>query len=292
MVEKVIRKFMRYPGGLYKAVTFSYDDNGKSNIRLAKTLNKYGIKCTFNINSGRIFGTSSDNENHLSYEEIKENMLALGHEVAVHGKNHRAPGILSVLEGITEFFDCRKELEENLGVIVRGMAYPDAGIRRIYTNTSYEKIRNYLSEMGIVYSRTLGSDNDTFDIPSDWFNWMPTAHHNNPKLMEYIDKFNKTNFSNVYANTRFPKLFYLWGHSYEYENNGWELLDDICKELSGKEDVWYATNIEIYDYITAYESLIWSVDEKTVYNPTSKEIWFEINGEKTYSVKPNETLKI
>lgn len=289
----VVRKFMRYPGGIAKAVTFSYDDNHKYNIRLAKTLNKYGIKCTFNINSGSIYNSTCDNENLLSYEDIKENMLAFGHEIAVHGKNHRAPGILSVMEGVTEFIDCRKELEENLGLIIRGMAYPDAGIRRIYTNTSYEKIRSYLSDMGIVYSRTLGGDNNSFDLPSDWFSWMPTAHHTNPELMEYIDKFNEINFDNIYRNARFPRLFYLWGHSYEFNNdNNWDYLENICKELSGREDVWYATNIEIYDYITAYESLIWSADEKTVYNPTAKEIWFEINGEKNYSVKPNQTLKL
>ena len=42
--------YMRFPGGKSKCVTFSYDDDRKSDIRLSDMLNKYGIKCTFNIN--------------------------------------------------------------------------------------------------------------------------------------------------------------------------------------------------------------------------------------------------
>ncbi len=288
----IVRKYMRYPGGLKKAVTFSYDDNNKYNIRLAKTLHKHGIKCTFNINSGRINKTTCDNENYLTYDDIKENILNLSHEVAVHGKDHIAPGAVSVLEGINEFLDCRKDLEKNLGLIIRGMAYPNDGIRHINPGNSYENIRNYLAELGIVYSRTLGFDNNDFELPTDWFNWKPTAHHKNPNLMNYIDEFVNLDVDAKYHTTRYSKLFYLWGHAFEFEyDNNWELLDEICENLAGKEDIWYATNIEIYDYIKAYNSLIWSADHKTVYNPTVTKIWIEIN-DVMYTVSPGETLKL
>ena len=42
-------QFLRYPGGLCKAVTLSYDDGAKADARLAETLNRYGLKCTFNL---------------------------------------------------------------------------------------------------------------------------------------------------------------------------------------------------------------------------------------------------
>ncbi len=288
----VARKFMRYPNGLKKAVTFSYDDNHKYNIRLAKTLHKYGIKCTFNLNSGTIYKSLGDNENYMSYEDIKENIIGLGHEVAVHGKDHRAPGSMSVLEGISEFLDCRRELEENLDMIIRGMAYPNDGIRHITPGNSYENIKNYLKELGIVYSRTLGYDNDLFDLPTDWFNWKPNAHHKNGNLMNYIDKFVKLPLDKAYHTYRYSKLFYLWGHAFEFEgDNNWELLDEICREISGKEDIWYATNIEIYEYVEAYNSLIWSANGERVHNPTATEVWLEIN-DVLYSVKPNGTIKI
>ena len=38
--------------GKLKAVTFSYDDGMTQDIRLIELLNKYNLKCTFNINSG------------------------------------------------------------------------------------------------------------------------------------------------------------------------------------------------------------------------------------------------
>ena len=45
-------RFLRFPDGKAKAVTFSYDDGCRDDIRLAKTLTEHGIRCTFNLNSG------------------------------------------------------------------------------------------------------------------------------------------------------------------------------------------------------------------------------------------------
>lgn len=45
----------------------------------------------------------------------------------------------------------------------------------------------------------------------------------------------------------------MWGHSYEFENNNnWDILKNFCKTAGGREDIWYATNIEICDYISAF----------------------------------------
>lgn len=38
--------------GKNKAVTFSYDDGVTQDIQLVNLFNKYGLKCTFNLNSG------------------------------------------------------------------------------------------------------------------------------------------------------------------------------------------------------------------------------------------------
>lgn len=173
------------------------------------------------------------------------------------------------------------------------MAYPDSGITKLSNGASYEKIKQYLTDLDIVYSRTLGGDNDEFVLPNDWHAWMPTAHHINPKIMEYIDKFLNIDLSqNAYGTRREPRLFYLWGHSCEFErNNNWKLLEDICIKLSGKSDIWYATNMEIYEYVNAYNSLIYSANGKIVYNPTLLDIWFDVDG-KEYKISSGETLNI
>ena len=84
----------------------------------------------------------------------------------------------------------------------------------------------------------------------------------------------------------------MWGHTYEFErDNNWEDIEIIAERLGGKDNVWYATNIEVYDYVEAYRSLLWSADSNRVYNPSAKRIWFS-RGKKLYSVEPGETLDI
>lgn len=282
-------RFLRFPGGVRKAVTLSYDDGIRHDIRLAQTLDRYGMKCTFNINSG--FIAEKDGEYHLSEKEIQEHLLNSGHEIAVHGEFHRAPGKQRPIDGIQDALNCRLDLERRFGRLVRGMAYPDSGITAFANNADYAHIRQYLKDLDIVYSRTLGGDNAGFELPCDWLAWMPTAHHVNPQLPEYIAQFNALD-EGGYIAAQTPKLFYLWGHSYEFENNNnWDLLETICEQLSGKEDVWYATNMEIYDYVNAYDQLIYSADGHTVYNPALFEIWFSVDGAIS-SIKSGETIRI
>lgn len=279
-------RFVRFPGGKPKAVTFSYDDGIKSDLRLADILDEYNIKCTFNIPNTSIGGTGC-----LSEDEIR-NLHKNGHEIAVHCARHRAPGQIRPIEGIRDVMENRIALENILGCIIRGMAYPNSGITRMESGTSYEVIRNYLKSLDIAYARTLGGDNDSFYIPEDWYAWMPTAHHNNPKIFDYIDKFTAFSPDNMYYSSKGARLFYIWGHSYEFANeNNWDRLKKICEKLANRDDIYYATNIEIYDYVNAYYSLMYSADEKMAYNPSFIKIWFECDG-KLYCIEPGETIKL
>ena len=280
--------FIRFPEGKAKAVTFSYDDSTRSDIRLAKTLSDYGMKCTFNVNSDFV----DHPPYYLTADEIRENFIDKGHEIALHGARHITLGRITALEGIKEMLNCRLGLEKTFDTIVRGMAYAGSGIRIFETTTDLETIKGYLKDLGIVYARTLGKDNADFLLPSDWLEWMPTAHHDNPNLLEWVDKFVELELQSGYIFRRESRLLYIWGHSSEFDGNGnWDRLEEICKKLSSDNDIWYATNIEIYDYVTAYNSLVWSADGKTVYNPTLKTVWFMAD-EKLCKISSGETLKI
>ena len=68
-------------------------------------------------------------------------------------------------------------------------------------------------------------------------------------------------------------------------------MEEICQKLSGHEEIWYATNIEICDYVEAYKRLVYSADGYTVYNPTVTTVWFDVDSV-LYSIAPGETLKI
>ena len=276
-------RYLRYPGGKAKAVTLSYDDGCNSDMRFSDVITKAGLKCTFNVCS----------ECSLSAEQIKEYVLDRGHEVAVHCAHHRAPGVQSAIAGIKEVLDCRLALEEKFDMIIRGMAYPDTGITYFANGASYENIKRYLTDLDIAYARTLNGDNNNFRLPDDWHAWMPTVRHANPEVLEYIDEFVSFEMlPNVYPSRRYPRLFYLWGHSFEFDGaNNWELLDTICEKLGNKKDTWYATNMEIYEYVNAYNSLVFSADETRIYNPTLFDIWLEIDGE-VMCIKPGETIKL
>ncbi len=281
-------QFLRFPGGKPKALTFSYDDGCIEDIRFSQILTNHGLKGTFNLNCDVLRKGSG-----LSQADVEEYLLSKGHEIAVHGQLHRAEGGMRPIEGIRDVLECRLELEEKYGRIIRGMAFPDFGITKMYNGASYETIKNYLKELDIVYARTLSGDNNRFALPEDWLAWMPTAHHNNPALMEWLDEFLDFDYNakGIYCANRGPRLCYIWGHSYEFERNqNWELAEQICEKVAGKEDVWYATNMEIYEYVTAYQSLVYSADGRRIYNPTLKTIWME-RDEKLYSIQPGEEVK-
>ena len=125
-------RFLRFPGGKCKAVTLSYDDGAPEDIPFLEIINRYGLKCTFNLNSRGLLAGKG-----ISVQDAKD-MLAAGHEVAVHGAEHLAEGLLSPLDGIREVLHCREELEQALGTIIRGMAYPDSGITCFGNTAQYE----------------------------------------------------------------------------------------------------------------------------------------------------------
>lgn len=280
-------RFIRFPNGKQKAVTFSYDDCVKSDLRLADILEKHKMKCTFNVPN-----TFIGDDGRMTAEELKD-LHSRGHEIAVHCARHRAPGHQRAIEGIQDIMENRLELEKLLGCIVRGMAYPNSGIRSLESGVSYDEIRGYLKDLDIAYSRTLGGDNDGFSVPVDWYAWMPTAHHDNPHIFEYIDKFVNIKIDDsTYYGAKGAKLFYIWGHTFEFDGkNNWDRMEEICDKIGGKEDTWYATNIEIYDYVNAYYSLIFSADGKIIYNPTLTDVWFECDNN-MYCIKSGETIKI
>ena len=85
---------------------------------------------------------------------------------------------------------------------------------------------------------------------------------------------------------------YIWGHSYEFDRaDNWDHMEEICKRLANHDDIWYATNIEIYDYVQAYKRLIYSADGYKVYNPSCTPVWIDVDAT-IYCINPGETLVI
>ena len=278
--------FLRFPGGLPKAVTFSYDDGAHTDVRLLETIDKYGLKCTLNLT-----GEAVEKEKGLSLDCLKNTVLAHGHEIATHGYMHRAPQTLRPIEFIRETLDTPLILEEKLGGIIRGFAYPDLHVDRFTQPETYKTVKSALTQLDIAYGR-MACSSKSFELPEDWHNWQPTAHHDEPWLFEKLDEFIALDLAKTYCSGHSPKLFFIWGHSFEFEaKQNWHRLEEICSRISGKSDVWYATGIEICSYAAAFDSLLWSANGRRVFNPTLYTLWFDVDG-KTFSIAPGDALTI
>lgn len=219
--------------GRKKAFTLSYDDGVESDRKLLDIINYYRIKCTFNLNSGLIGdGGSWKNKDfevrRLPLDGLKE--LYAGHEIAVHGTKHLAPPELGEEELKEELLGDKERLGELFGEAPVGMAYAYGA----FDDRSVE----YLASIGIKYARTVW-DSLSFDLQTDLLRFRPTCHHDNEKVFELIDEF-------VNEPAKEPRLFYLWGHSYEFDANGnWERLEKICERVAGRDDVFFGTNKEV-----------------------------------------------
>lgn len=79
--------------GKTKAITFSYDDGVTQDIRLIELLNKYNLKCTFNLNSELLSnkGIIIRNDKRISHYKLFADDVKYvydGHEIAVHTLTH------------------------------------------------------------------------------------------------------------------------------------------------------------------------------------------------------------
>ena len=55
-------------------------------------------------------------------------------------------------------------------------------------------------------------------------------------------------------------------------------FEEILSELAKREyDVWFATNIEIYDYVNAQKQIRRSADGKIFHNPTDIDVWIAVD---------------
>jgi len=225
----------------YKYLTLSFDDGVTQDRRFLEIINRYGLKCTFNLNSGTL-GMPGElhgkdwRVDHIKVapEEVRD--LYEGHEIAVHTVHHPRLDLLSQDEVFHEVEDDRIALEELSGQKIIGMAYPGGH----YFND--DVINTIRTGTPIVYSRDVFSTYD-FSLPENLMIWKPTVHMNDEKLFDISKRFIEEDFDE-------DTLLYVWGHTYEFDiYDSWDKVERFCEYISGRDDVTYATNGEIAEYI-------------------------------------------
>ena len=264
--------YIRFPGFKLKAVTLSYDDGVRQDKRLISIMQKYGLKGTFNISAG-IFSDKNEGKEkgRMSKQEALGLYIPSGMEVAIHGYRHFSLASIATNLAINDIVSDRKELENLFGRVITGMAY---------ANGSYsEEIIELLHKVGIRWARLAG-ESERFDLPTNWLAWQGTCHHDNPRLMDLAKEFVEQKEHWYYWN-RELKIFYLWGHSYEFDDhNNWERIEAFAEYMGGRNDIWYATNGEIFEYLQACDRLEFSMDGSFVKNPSGIDVYLDYLGRK------------
>lgn len=283
-----------YPQGKTKALTFSYDDGNVQDIRMIEILRAHGMRGTFNLNSGSLLNPQTWPE-----EEGRETIRGLsaeeafavyeGQEVAVHGMHHPYWSAIPRERAMEEIAGDKRKLEEIFGRPVRGMACPFG---------SYdEDIRAIARAIGMRYVRRTGRD-FSFCFPSDPLyaeglgkdtedpvEWLGTCSHTVPDLMRRL-----ADFLVPRANTL--AVFCLKGHSYEFaKDHNWQVLEEFCAFAGGRQEVWYPTCIEIFDYHHALKKMIFTADCSLCQNPSAISVWMRVESD-LVEVRPGETLAL
>lgn len=226
--------------GKRKALTFSYDDGVTQDRRLIRLLDQYGLKATFNLNSELLGHDGSLLREGVTVSHVKvppEEAADLyrGHEIAAHTLTH--PNLTHVPEEaeiIRQTEEDRKNLSALAGYEVRGMAYPGGGVN--YTEAIAEIIRRHT---GVQYARTTVCTG-SFAWSRDLLILHPTAFHKDfDRLFSLGEEF-------LRAEPEEPLLFYVWGHSYEFDiDDSWGRFEEFCRMMAGRDDIFYGTNGQI-----------------------------------------------
>ena len=227
--------------GKMKAITFSYDDAVTQDVRLTQLFHKYGLKATFNLNSERLGypGMLDRDGARVSHYKLAPKDVAKvyeGHEIAAHTLTH--PNLTRIeddAEVIRQVEEDRLNLSELAGYEVVGFAYPCGGVN------NDDRVAKLIREnTGIQYARTI-TQADNFDLQENLFRFKPTAYHHMhlDELFELADRF-------LSLKADKPQMLYIWGHAYEFDIfDDWARFEELCKMISGKDDIFYGTNKEV-----------------------------------------------
>lgn len=225
-----------------KYLTFSFDDCEIYDREVCRLLRRYGMKGTFFLISGQLgfrcgfhrYGEDTFVER-VCAGELRETYE--GMEIGTHTAEHGCTA-----ENLkTAVWDSAECLSELCGYKVRGMAYPGG----IYTPEYIRELRR----MGMRYART-AECTCSFAVPREWLAWNPTCRYDDDRIEELTDAF-------LSYSDEEDAVFHIYGHSYELtrreERQGFAGFEKLLRRLSGREDVIYATNMEVWEALRCTE---------------------------------------
>ena len=177
-------------------------------------MNKYGLKGTFNLNSGlEDFVWHYEDRFPIRRQCLKETLEQYrGHEIASHSVHHHWLNTLTPPQ-------LRREAEEDCAALREIFGVEELGFAVPFTACGEREI-NIIRKF-VRYIR-LSQSSDTFALPADPYHIPIHGLYNQPDIRERISAF---------ANDDRPdSLFVMAGHSYEFEVlNHWEAIEELLQ---------------------------------------------------------------
>ena len=198
-----------------KYFLLSFDDGTVHDKRFVELLNKYGIPCTFNLNSGLEDFVWDFNGNPVVRQRLSETVSQYrGHEIASHSLTHPRLEQLPPPR-------LRREVEEDCAALKALFGLREIGFGVPFTVCAEREIR--IIRKFVRYIR-LSEYADSYEIPRDPYHIPIHALYNDPDVREKIADFA--------ANDLTDALFVLAGHSYELEFlDHWEYMEDLLRYI-------------------------------------------------------------
>lgn len=252
-----------YPGGKTKAFNISYDDGIAQDVRFVRLLNRYGLKGTFNLNSGLMDPPFTwTHECGMEVTRLpKDTVVALyqGHEVASHTLMHPYMHDLNEQEIMYQLAADKENLQRLFGHEIAGFAVP-------FTYYS-ELVAQCAQNCGFEYAR-ISEESYDYRPSSDYYHWKGSIFHWSEGLDAFVEGFLTTDTELA--------LCQIVGHSYDLDVfDMWERMEAICQKVSADPTIWPATHLEIVRYLKAMAQI--HVAHDCIYNPSDRELWFAID---------------
>ena len=199
-----------------KIFLLSFDDGTVWDKRFVELLNKYGMKATFNLNSGlEDFVWYFEDRFPVRRQKLAETVEQYrGHEIASHTLTHPWLNSLTPPQLSREVGEDCAALKEIFGLEEIGFGVP-------FTACDEREIR--IIRKYAKYIR-LSEGSDSFALPEDPFHIPIHGLYNDADIREKIARFAENDLP--------ASVFVLAGHSYEFEALGhWEYMEELLKYI-------------------------------------------------------------
>lgn len=265
-----------YPQGKEKAFSVSYDDGVLQDIRLVELMNRYGIRGTFNLNSALMeSGFAWIHENGMMVKRlspVEAAGLYDGHEIASHTLTHPYMHDLTESEILRQMGEDKRALEEMFGREVEGFAVPF----EFYS----QQIADCAKASGFAYAR-MSECTGNYCPWQDRYYWKCGMFHLQPQLRDFVAGFLETEEELA--------LCQIVGHSYDLDAEDlWDTTEEIFQSVAGHEDIWLATNLQLFHYLMAMSAL--DVADGCAVNRSDTELWLKVD-DRIVALQPGECVK-